>query len=388
MMRVKMNGKLGIASATTADAPFDLIEQARQSAEHGEEIPYAFSQASEFKDVDTYSDILPAYGTDKTILMCQCAIDAVKKALPDIAVSLKVDKKVSTITVATSAGTRAVHRESMFSFAVFAPIKGAGMGVHKHRANIGPFEYPRDIVDEFIKFYKWTEKTRTPESGRMPVIWSPQAMTMFGHSICAGMSGKELVKKTSPLMEKLEKQILSDKLRLVENPHSAGVGVRAFDDEGVPTEKRTLIDNGVLKSFLLDLRSAAMLGVQSSGNGFKRSLFGGGYDAMPNPWPGNLWIEPGAASLDEMIALIDKGILLTGGLGFHSGNWPQGTIAVQAVGFMIEKGEVAGRLDNTMVSTNIYDDFVKIRMIGSQNELTSLGYLPYVMVDSMQVVGT
>lgn len=387
MMRVKKDGKLGIASATTLDDPRSLLEQAEESARYGDDIPYSFSAATEFPEVESCSSDLPTYSTESIIAMCEKTKADILKELPDISINIKVEKAEERIQIATSGGTKARHHKTDLTFIVYAPIKGAGTSVYRFKVEIAPFEYPENVVREFIRRYRWTGNTRTPQTKRMPVIWTPQAMDMFALALCTGASGEELVKKTSPLMDKHEKQILSEKITLLDDPHSPRVGARGFDDEGVPTEKRVLVQKGVLKSFILDLRTGAKLGARSLGNGFKRALFGGGTTAMPNPWPANLWLEPGESSLDEMIASLDEGILLSGGMGFHSSNYSQGQIAVRAIGFMIEKGQVTGRLDSTMLSTNIYADFMNVRALSKEVEPSNLGFYPYVLVEEMQVVG-
>ena len=386
MMRVRKQGRLGTASTTTLDDPQSLLKEAQESAKHGGEVPYSFSKATEFPKVETYSQELAEYPTSEMIEMCEHTKQEVLEELPDISLNLNVNKEFEHLHIATSGGTRAEHRETNLTFAVWAPIKGAGTSVYRFKNEVSAFEYPQDVVGEFIRRYRWTEKPITPDTKRMPVIWDPTALYMFALSLCAGISGEELVKKTSPLMDKHGKQILSEKITLLDDPHIPRPGARGFDDEGVPTEKRALVEKGVLKSYLLDLRTGVKLEARSSGNGFKKALFGGGTKAMPNPWPASLYLEPGDSSLDEMIASLDEGILLTGGMGFHSSNYAQGHISVQAIGFAIEKGKVTGRLEGTMLTGNIYQDFMNVRAVSKEIE-PGFGYYPYVLVEKMQVVG-
>ncbi len=387
MMRVKKDAKLGTASATTLDEPEGLLREAQESAKYGDQISFSFTQAREFAKIENHSPETAAYPTAKMIDMCEQAKEIVLSKLPDISLNVSVSRDDERLIIATSSGTTAEHNETNLSFGIFAPIKGAGSSIYFSKSEIAPFDCPNDVIDKFIRFYKWTENKVTPKTGRMPVIWTPQAVYMFTLSLSSGISGEELFKKTSPLMDKFEKKIFSEKLTLLDDPHAPRPGARAFDDEGVPTEKRALIEKGVLKSFLLDLRTASKLGARSTGNGFKRALFGGGTNMLPTPWPASLSFELGDSSLDEMIASLDQGVILSGGLGFHSSNYDQGQIAVQAVGFMVEKGQVTGRLDNTMVSGNIYEDFKEIRAISKECDEGYAGFYPYILVDSMQVVG-
>lgn len=387
MMRVKKEGKLGTASATTLEAPNALIDEAAESAKRGDKAPFSFSIARDFPKIDMYSSETSVYATEKMIQMCEEAREKVLKTLPDLALNVSVSKDEERLVIATSGGTWAEHKESNISFTVSAPIKEAGSSVYFYKSSISPFDFPAEVTDKFIRFYKWTDKKVTAPTKRMPVIWSPQALYMFTLSLSSGLSGEELFKKTSPLMERFEKKVFSDKITLMEDPHTPRPGARGFDDEGVPTEKRPLIEKGILKSFLLDLRTGSKLGARSSGNGFKRALFGGGTNMMPTPWPASLWIEPGDSSFDDMVSSLDEGIILTGGMGFHSSRYDQGHISVQATGFMVEKGQVSGRLEGTMVSGNIYEDFLNIRSISKEYEEAYYGYYPYITLDSMQVVG-
>lgn len=166
--------------------------------------------------------------------------------------------------------------------------------------------------------------------------------------------------------------------------------MRPFDDEGIPCCRRAIVDRGVLNGYFLDQRTAAALGETSTGNAVKRELFDGGTETKPSPWPIRLSVSPGRIPYRNMIAEIEEGLLVYFGMGFHSGNYPQGQFAVQAVGFHIVNGSVVGRLDNTMISTNIYEDFKAIRGVSAERG-PAVGFLdvvaPYVLVDSMQVAG-
>jgi len=387
MIRVKKQGKLGTASATTLDDPKTVLAEAKASAEKGAKIPYSFSSAKEFPEVNVYSKKTEDYTTEKMIDMCERAKKDVLAELPDVSVNLSVEKELEKIDFATSGGTRAWHKETSLLFVVSAPIKGAGTSVYRFASEFEPYEYPENKVTEFIERYRWTENTVTPPTKRMPVLWDAGSLDMFVISFCTGISGEALFNKTSPLIDKHDKKVFSDKITLLEDPHTPRLGARAFDDEGIPTEKRSLVEKGVLKSYLLDLRTGAKLGARSSGNGFKQALFGSGVTMMPNPWPACPVIEPGNSTFAEMLSSIDEGIWLTGGIGFHSSNYSQGDISIQARGYMVKKGKVTGRLDGTMVSGNIYADFLNVRAISAEIEPSNTGYLPYVLVDSMQVIG-
>jgi len=118
-----------------------------------------------------------------------------------------------------------------------------------------------------------------------------------------------------------------------------------------------------------------------------------GPDVQANPWAIAWGVEPGDSSLAAMMSDLDEGLLVTGGLGFHSGNYPQGAFSVQAIGFHIRSGRVVGRLDRTMLSGNVYKDFLHVAALSREARSTEsmlLGNVraPYVLVESLQVAGT
>jgi PmbA protein len=249
------------------------------------------------------------------------------------------------------------------------------------------------LIEEFDEWYGWTAEASTPLTGRMPVVFAPEAAFLYLLPLWAGLAGGAIVKGTSPLVGRLGERILSERLTILDDPlRPEDPSSRPFDDEGVPCQRRALVDHGVLSGYLLDLATAQALGTLSTGNAVKRELFGRGTETPANPWPIQFVVEPGAPSIREMIAGLDEGLLITGGLGFHSGNYPQGQFAVQAMGFHIRKGRVIGRLDKTMISADIYADFSNVRSISSEQRpgytgLLGGGIAPYVLVDSIQVSG-
>jgi len=140
------------------------------------------------------------------------------------------------------------------------------------------------------------------------------------------------------------------------------------------------------------LRSGAALNRPSNGHGFKAALFGSGTEASPTPWFANPVIKPGEVSWRDLVSELGEGLLITNGMGFHSGNYPQGQFAVQAVGYHIVDGNVVGRLHKTMISGNIYEDLREVRAVSREQRrsiagLLSIGVAPFILVDSLQVAG-
>jgi PmbA protein len=392
-LRVIDRGRVG---ATFGVRPDDasLVDQAKQAASHGEAAAFSFAPAAEIPKVETYDDRVARLTAEDLVALCDSVRDAAHRAQPDAALFVRATAATVRRVVQTTAGADAASDSTRLVLAFGAPIRGVGVGVAKSHAAVQPFPPPLDLVAEFDEWYGWTKTSSTPETGRLPVIFAPEASFLYLLPLWAGLAGGAIEKKTSPLTGRIGEAILSPRLTLLDDPLCANnPASRPFDDEGVPCRRRTLVEAGVLRDVFLDLRSAAALGLASTGNGLKRELFTAGTEVKATPWAINWIVTPGSSSLADMISGLDEGLLVTGGIGFHSGNYPQGAFSVQALGFHIRSGRVVGRLDRTMLSGNLYTDFLRVSALSEDQRKTFSsmlggGVAPYVLVDSMQVAGT
>jgi PmbA protein len=391
-LRVIDGGRMGSTCGVQPEEP-GLVERAKRAAEYGETATFSFASPAPVPRVDNYDPAVARLAADDLIAMCDRVRAETLRRRPDIALALQATATSTERVVRTTAGVDAESASTGFSVWFGAPIRGAGIGVWKGALVSHVTDVPSSLIDEFDRWYAWTETASTPRTGRLPVILSPDASFLYLLPLWAGLAGGALERKTSPLVGKTGEAILSPKLTLRDDPLRAGAPTsRPFDDEGVPCQRRAIVESGVLRGPFLDLRTGAALGLPSTGNGLKRELFGQGAEVQANPWAIGWTVDPGESSLDAMIASLDEGLLVTGGLGFHSGNYPQGAFSVQAIGFHIRSGRVIGRLDRTMVSGNLYEDFLHVAAL-SQEALDTEAMLvggvraPYVLVESLQVAG-
>jgi PmbA protein len=182
---------------------------------------------------------------------------------------------------------------------------------------------------------------------------------------------------------KIGEQLFDGKLTVMDDGTLDGrPGSAPYDDEGIPRRCNTLIDHGVLKGFLYDLKTAAQAGAESTGNG-TRELF-----SPPDISPSNLVVAAGGSSLDDMIADIDEGLLVEDLLGLGQGNIQSGAFSNPvALAFKIEKGEIVGRVKDVSIAGNIYELLKDVAAISKEQRwvMNSL-YAPYMLLPEMNVV--
>jgi len=151
----------------------------------------------------------------------------------------------------------------------------------------------------------------------------------------------------------------------------------------VPHRRNALVEKGVLKGFIYDLKTAAQYGVESTGNA-SRSLFN-----PPEPSFTNLVIQPGDTPLKDMIARMNEGIIVEDLLGIGQGNIISGAFSNPlALAFKVEKGEIVGRVKDLSIGGNIYELLKDVAAVSQEAQwVSSTFYAPYVLIPEMNVAG-
>jgi PmbA protein len=208
--------------------------------------------------------------------------------------------------------------------------------------------------------------------------------------VLVGVNGENWVRDLSPLKKKMEESIFPECVSLDDDPTLPWApGSTPYDDEGVQTRKKPIIDHGVLKNFIFDLETGAESGKGSSGNGFKKDMWGKGIEMTPVPRFTNLSMHPGTMPYKEMIRSMEEGIVVNDVIGFHTGNMMIGEFSMNVgIGSYVKNGKPVGRAMDTMIAGNIYEDFHNIRALGTVVEYNPQAYTPDILFGSMSVSGT
>jgi PmbA protein len=164
----------------------------------------------------------------------------------------------------------------------------------------------------------------------------------------------------SPIGGKLGQTVFDAKLWLWDDPTLPyRPSSRPCDDEGVPSQRTPLVEQGMVSHFLYDLQTAALAGRRSTGNGDRAR-------GLPAPSPTALVIAPGNTTFGQMVGDIKEGLVIEELMGAEQGNILGGDFSGNVLlGYKIENGKIVGRVKDTMVSGNIYQLFKEITAIGS-----------------------
>lgn len=191
-------------------------------------------------------------------------------------------------------------------------------------------------------------------SQTVPVLFDRRiASSLVGH-LLGGINGASIARGTSFLKNDKGKTIFPTNVTIIDDPlRPRSLSSRAHDGEGLPVQRRALIDHGVLGEWILDLRSSRQLGLQPTGQA------GRGLASNPSPTTSNIFMEAGVRSPEDMMRDIGTGFLVTEFIG-SSVNMVTGDYSRGASGYWFENGELAYPVSEVTVAGNLRDMFAKL----------------------------
>ncbi len=215
---------------------------------------------------------------------------------------------------------------------------------------------------------------------QVPVVFDSRvARSLVGHLLTA-INGSAIARGTSFLKDRLGQSVFRSSIRIVDDPlRQRGLRSRAFDDEGIPTATRALVDRGILDTWILDLRSSRKLGLATTAHA-ARSLSG-----TPSPAATNAYLCPSELSVSDLIRDIREGFYATELIGFGVNN-VTGDYSRGASGFWIENGEIAYPVSEITISGNLIDMFASLQP-ANDLEFNAGTDSPTVRVEGMTVAG-
>jgi len=223
-------------------------------------------------------------------------------------------------------------------------------------------------------------------TGQYPVVFSPEAMSDLLQTYASIFSSRAAQKGLSKLLDKEGEKIASDVVTLVDDPfHPDAPMKRTFDAEGSPTYKKNLIENGVFKTLLYNLKTAAVAGKKTTGNASKSD-----YASAVGISPFTMYLAAGKMTEEELLSKAGNGVYINSLGGLHAGaNAVSGDFSLQSAGFMIESGRKTTAVKSFTVAGNFYELLKNITAVASNLELPGMAHFgaPSVLVEGLSIAG-
>ena len=217
------------------------------------------------------------------------------------------------------------------------------------------------------------------QSGNFPIVVDPRISGGLVGTLTGAINASSVARKTSFLREKMHEQIATSNITIVDDPHMIRKGgSKIFDGEGVKNEKLVLVENGILKHWLLDCATARELELETNGRA-SRGVSG------TSPSTTNCYMQAGDQSPQELIGSIKNGLYLTETIG-HGINMVTGDFSKGASGYWIENGEITYPVAEITIAGNLADMF-KNMTPASDLEFRYGTNAPTLVIEGMTVGG-
>lgn len=380
-VRVIHRGRLGFSSTNDLERPDEVVEYALESAKYGEKVNYTFPGPSETERLQIYSD--EGWPESERIEIGKRILEELKGLAKDVKIDMELNHSRKKVLILNSAGLRAKMEKTFYSFEIsgFTITESGFVWVYEQKASLKPLPPFDDLIGKLLEKLEHANRTARSKSGELKVVFAPQALFSLIRPFAVGLNGKNIAKKISPLTDRVGEKIIGENITFIDDGTKPwSWGTRPFDDEGIPVRKRFLIEKGVLRGYLLDLNTSSKVGMQSTGNAFRK------YTSLPSPSFNNLIIEPGEVPSSEILKDLDYGIVVHSVIGGGQSNLLAGDFSLNiGLGFLVENGEIVGRVKDTMVAGNVYDCFNRVYAISKDTEALGPYILPYIAFEKLSV---
>ncbi len=384
-LRIIKQGKIGYAATTEPGDSQSLVNNAVETAQFGMPADFQFPSLASYPQIEVFDPEVESVSIDKMVELGEELIAAVREHTPDIVCEAGVTRGIISVRIINSRGGEASYQKSIFSLGVGGTlIRGTDMlFVGESQSSCHPILDAKAITGVVLHQLELAKNQASVPGRPMPVIFTPDGVAHALISpLIAAFNGKVVLEGASPIGNKLGQPVFDRKLSLWDDPTiTYRPQSRPCDDEGIPSQRTPLIQEGMVANFLYDLQTAARAKTRSTGNGSR------GHGGVLAPSPSAFIIGTGNTTFDEMVRDIKEGLIIEQLMGAEQGNILGGDFSGNVLlGYKIENGKIVGRVKNTMVSGNIYQALKEIAAIGSEAKWIG-GFLktPHLYCPSLSV---
>jgi PmbA protein len=364
-LRIFREGRVGSAVASGGSDWDALVDMAVETSQFGGPANFQFPSFREYSDVRIYDSEVEKIAMEKLVEMGRQLIGKIRPHTPDVLCDVSVGRGTSSVSLINSQGAEGKYGRSFFNLSLEGIlVRGTDiLFVGDSQSSCRLPEDSHDLTDNVIWQLEMARRKAVVSTKPLPVVFTAHGVASALLSpLVLAFNGKSVLEGASPLKDKLGQQVFDKKLNLWDDAIVAyGVGSYPFDDEGVAGQRLPLITDGSVTNFLYDLQTAALAGTHSTGNGQRA---GGGF---PGPAVSSLILGTGDMSFQAMVRDMNEGLIVEQVMGADQGNLLSGDFSGNVLlGYKVEKGEVVGRVKDTMIAGNVYQVLKGLAGIGQE----------------------
>ncbi len=389
------NGKMGYASTEnlSPEQAKAVVMKAVDNAINleSEEVVFLGEGGQEYEPLEDRSYPLPT--TEALIAKVMETTEKLYAADPMVVDGCQTQGIIETSEVAiyNSKGLDLSHKNSAAGLIAVGVVSNGKEMSDAYEIKLGKLdEINTDaMVQKAVSVAKEKLGGEVAPTGQYPVVFNPEAMTSLLGVYTSIFNSEAAQKGLSKLAGKEGEVIAASCVTLIDDPfHKDNPEPINFDAEGSPTHKKAVIENGVLKTLLYNLKTAAVAGKKTTGNASKA-----GYDSPVGIRPFTFYLEGGEMTEEELLQKAGNGVYITSLSGLHAGaDSISGDFSLQSAGYLIENGVKTRYVKSFTVAGNFYELLKNIVAMANNSHLpramgmTAIG-APTTLVDGLSVAG-
>ncbi|SBO14441.1 peptidase PmbA [Anaplasma phagocytophilum] len=378
-IRVIVGKKYSCISSNDLERSEELVDAAIKMADLSPEDPFISVSEQQGTYTNTASDLMIF---DDSIV----EMDSIRDILQEMeGEALSVDsrivnsegasfsKSLTETALMTTRGFCGSYKKTYFSssISVVAASDDKKMEVDYSfavKSKFSDLEKPRVLGREAAHRALRKLNARELQTCKMPVLFENRVASSLLSNFASAINGASIADKTSFLLNDLGTNVFGSDIYIVDDPLMvSGISSRPFDGEGILSTKRNIVERGVLKSWILDMRTAKQLALSTTGHAVRKD------NASVSPGVSNFYIQRSDITVQELMSDIKRGLYITDlfgfGINFATGDYSQG-----AFGYMIENGDItypvhgitiAGNLRDMFSSAQVANDLIFLRSVNS-----------------------
>ena len=387
-LRVIGNGRVGLTSSTDPRHEGELVGNAVTMSEFGPKAGFDFPDAHIIPEIATVDNAVTELTAQQMTHTAQTLIEKLRARCPEALCDAIVRESSATVRILNSAGTTHEMRATGYSVLLAAQIiKGTDLlhvwSGHSSCQTVGEPALDELVLQPVALAIERAQNTVAAPPAGTPVVFTPKGLgATILHPLLEGFNGTNVATRNSPLQDRWGMPVVSNQITVIDNPLiTMNSEARPFDDEGMPSQKTVLIDEGRAVSPLLDLKTAAELGMVNTASA-RRSLAG-----VPSPATSAIEIASGKITTTELMQ--GKVLIVEDLLGAGQGNALGGDFTANvSLGYLAENGEIVGRVKNTMIAGNAYKVLSSVEGISTEREWVFGSLLaPSLRVGGVNIAG-
>ena len=296
------------------------------------------------------------------------------------------DSSQGEVTYVNSHGFVGHYRASLASLAVASIASDAG-GMQSGSwftagRRMDSLQAPEALGQEAARRTLRRLGARRVPTQKVPVVFDATVAAGLLNHLFSAVSGSAIYRAASFLTDCIGQKIAPETVTVYDDGTLSGApGSKPFDGEGLPTRRTTVVEQGVLRTYLLDTYTGRKLGMRSTGNAARSA------GDAPSVSPTNFYMVPGIATPEEIIASVPNGLYVTGLIGFGV-NPVTGDYSRGASGLWIEGGELAYAVEEITIAGNLRQMLADIEMIGNDLDRRRRVMAPTVKIREMTIAGS